>query len=149
MCWRGRSDVGLWHGDADLPCARRHGYPQRHQRHYRRQHLPLLGTLYEIQEQSACGSRARHRKGKSLMTTYLITGIAGFIGSNIARALLAQGASVRGVDNFITGKRINLEDLHGIDFMEGSIEDPETCARACHSVDFVFHEAALASVPRS
>jgi UDP-glucose 4-epimerase len=83
------------------------------------------------------------------MTTYLITGIAGFIGSNIARALLAQGASVRGVDNFITGKRINLEDLHGIDFMEGSIEDPETCARACHSVDFVFHEAALASVPRS
>ena len=83
------------------------------------------------------------------MTTYLITGIAGFIGSNIARALLAQGASVRGVDNFITGKRANLEDLHGIDFIEGTIEDPETCARVCHGVDFVFHEAALASVPRS
>ncbi len=45
------------------------------------------------------------------MATYLITGIAGFIGSNIARALLAQGASVRGVDNFVTGKRANLEDL--------------------------------------
>ncbi len=83
------------------------------------------------------------------MTTYLITGIAGFIGSNIARALLAQGASVRGVDNFITGKRMNLEGLHGLDFIEGSIENPETCARACRDVTFVFHEAALASVPRS
>jgi UDP-glucose 4-epimerase len=86
---------------------------------------------------------------KLSMTTYLITGIAGFIGSNIARALLAQGASVRGVDNFFSGKRANLEDLHGIDFIEGSIEDPETCARVCHGVDFVFHEAAIASVPRS
>ena len=83
------------------------------------------------------------------MTTYLITGIAGFIGSNIARALLAQGASVRGVDSFITGKRMNLEDLYGIEFIEGTIEDPATCARACRGVDFVFHEAALASVPRS
>jgi UDP-glucose 4-epimerase len=83
------------------------------------------------------------------MPTYLITGVAGFIGSNIARALLAQGASVRGLDNFITGKRENLEDLHGLDFIDGTIEDPETCDRACHGVDFVFHEAALASVPRS
>ena len=57
------------------------------------------------------------------MTTYLITGIAGFIGSNVARALLAQGASVRGVDNFVTGKRANLEDLRSIDFTEGTIED--------------------------
>jgi UDP-glucose 4-epimerase len=83
------------------------------------------------------------------MTSYLVTGIAGFIGSNIARALLAQGATVRGVDNFITGKRANLEDLTGIDFIEGTIEDPDTCARACHGVEFIFHEAALASVPRS
>jgi len=83
------------------------------------------------------------------MPTYLITGIAGFIGSNIARALLAQGASVRGVDNFVTGKRANLEDLDGLDFIEGTIEDPETCDRVCHGADFVFHEAALASVPRS
>jgi UDP-glucose 4-epimerase len=83
------------------------------------------------------------------MSTYLITGIAGFIGSNIARALVAQGVTVRGVDNFVTGKRANLEDLTGIDFIEGSIEDPETCARACRGADFVFHEAALASVPRS
>jgi len=83
------------------------------------------------------------------MTTYLITGIAGFIGCNIARALLAQGASVRGVDNFITGKRANLHDLQAVDFVEGTIEDPETCARLCRGVDFIFHEAALASVPRS
>ena len=83
------------------------------------------------------------------MPTYLITGVAGFIGSNIARALLAQGASVRGVDNFITGKRENLEDLHGLEFVNGTIEDPGTCDRLCHGVDFVFHEAALASVPRS
>lgn len=83
------------------------------------------------------------------MPTYLITGIAGFIGSNIARALLAKGASVRGLDNFVTGKRSNLTDLGEVDFIEGSIEDPETCARACRNVDFIFHEAALASVPRS
>jgi UDP-glucose 4-epimerase len=83
------------------------------------------------------------------MATYLITGIAGFIGSNIARALLATGASVRGVDNFVTGKRANLEDLKGINFIEGTIEDPATCALACRGVDFIFHEAALASVPRS
>jgi UDP-glucose 4-epimerase len=83
------------------------------------------------------------------MPKYLITGVAGFIGSNIARALLAQGATVRGVDNFITGKRENLEDLHGLEFIDGTIEDPEICDRACRGVDFVFHEAALASVPRS
>jgi UDP-glucose 4-epimerase len=83
------------------------------------------------------------------MSTYLITGVAGFIGSNIARALLEQGATVRGVDNFVTGKRANLEDLNGLDFIEGTIEDPATCARACNGVEFVFHEAALASVPRS
>ena len=69
------------------------------------------------------------------MATYLITGIAGFIGSNIARALLAQGAAVSGVDNFITGKRANLDDLHGIDCIEGTLEDPETCARVCQAAD--------------
>jgi UDP-glucose 4-epimerase len=83
------------------------------------------------------------------MPSYLITGIAGFIGSNIARALLARGAKVRGVDNFVTGKRANLEDLHGIEMIEGSIESPELCAKACEGIEYVFHEAALASVPRS
>ena len=60
------------------------------------------------------------------MSNYLITGIAGFIGSNIARALLAQGDSVRGIDNFVTGKRANLEDLKGIEFIDGTIEAPES-----------------------
>jgi UDP-glucose 4-epimerase len=83
------------------------------------------------------------------MATYLITGVAGFIGSNIARALLSRGDTVRGVDNFITGKRENLADLKGLDFIEGTIEDPAICARACNGVDYIFHEAALASVPRS
>ena len=83
------------------------------------------------------------------MTAYLITGIAGFIGSNIARALLAKGAAVRGIDNFSTGKFENLKDLAGIDFIEGTIEDPDACARACDGIDYIFHEAALASVPRS
>ncbi len=83
------------------------------------------------------------------MPTYLITGVAGFIGSNIARALLAKGYGVRGVDNFITGKRENLADLKGLDFIEGTIEDPSVCQRVCQGVDFIFHEAALASVPRS
>jgi UDP-glucose 4-epimerase len=83
------------------------------------------------------------------MSNYLVTGIAGFIGSNIARALLAQGDRVRGVDNFITGKHANLEDLRGIELIEGSIESPEICAQACDGIDYVFHEAALASVPRS
>ncbi|MDR3763831.1 MAG: SDR family oxidoreductase [Acidobacteriota bacterium] len=83
------------------------------------------------------------------MATYLITGVAGFIGSNIARALLAQGATVRGIDNFITGKRENLADLTGLDFIEDTIESPEACARAAKGADYVYHEAALASVPRS
>ncbi len=83
------------------------------------------------------------------MATYLITGVAGFIGSNIARALLAEGNIVRGIDNFITGKRENLADLKGLDFIEDTIESPEACARAMKDIDFVYHEAALASVPRS
>jgi UDP-glucose 4-epimerase len=83
------------------------------------------------------------------MSSYLVTGIAGFIGSNIARALLRRGAHVRGVDNFVTGKRANLDDLGAIELIDGSIEDPAICAQACRSVEYVFHEAALASVPRS
>ena len=83
------------------------------------------------------------------MATYLITGVAGFIGSNIACALLSRGDTVRGVDNFITGKRENLADLKGLDFIEGTIEDQATCTRVCNGVDYIFHEAALASVPRS
>ena len=83
------------------------------------------------------------------MAKYLVTGAAGFIGRSIAAALLARGESVRGVDSFITGKRENLAGLDGIEFMEGDLADPAVCAAACAGVEIVFHEAALASVPRS
>lgn len=84
------------------------------------------------------------------MATYLITGIAGFIGSSLAHALLAKGHTVRGIDNLITGKRENLEEiLPRIDFREASILDPDVVRSACTGADFVLHQAALASVPRS
>jgi UDP-glucose 4-epimerase len=80
---------------------------------------------------------------------YLVTGVGGFIGRSIAAALLARGESVRGIDNFITGKRSNLVGLEKMEFMEGDLADPAACAQACAGVEIVFHEAALASVPRS
>ncbi len=80
---------------------------------------------------------------------YLVTGAAGFIGRSIAAALLARGERVRGVDNFITGKRENLVGLDGMEFIEGDLTRTEDCAKACRGVEVVFHEAALASVPRS
>jgi UDP-glucose 4-epimerase len=83
------------------------------------------------------------------LTRYLVTGVAGFIGRSIAAALLARGETVRGIDSFITGKRSNLIGLERMEFIEGSLTDPATCARACTDVEIVFHEAALASVPRS
>jgi len=83
------------------------------------------------------------------LATYLVTGAAGFIGRSIAAALLARGESVRGIDSFIAGKRSNLVGLEKMDFIEGDLTDPAACARACEGVEIVFHEAALASVPRS
>lgn len=83
------------------------------------------------------------------MARYLVTGAAGFIGRSIAAALLARGESVRGIDNFIAGKRENLTGLDGLEFLEGDLTDAAACARACEGVEIVFHEAALASVPRS
>jgi UDP-glucose 4-epimerase len=83
------------------------------------------------------------------LAQYLITGAAGFIGRSIAAALLRRGESVRGVDNFLTGKRTNLAGLEAMDFIEGDLADPAICGRACAGVEIVFHEAALASVPRS
>jgi len=83
------------------------------------------------------------------VTTYLVTGAAGFIGRSIAAALLARGDSVRGIDSFITGKRTNLIGLERMEFIQGDLSDPAVCARACEGIEIVFHEAALASVPRS
>lgn len=83
------------------------------------------------------------------MAKYLVTGVAGFIGRSIAAALLKRGESVRGIDSFITGKRANLIGLEAMEFIEGDLADPAICARACEGIEIVFHEAALASVPRS
>ena len=83
------------------------------------------------------------------MPKYLVTGAAGFIGRSIAAALLERGESVRGVDSFITGKRENLAGLEAMEFIEGDLADPKVCAQVCAGVEIVFHEAALASVPRS
>ena len=83
------------------------------------------------------------------MPKYLVTGAAGFIGRSIAAALLARGENVRGIDSFITGKRSNLIGLESMEFVEGDLADPAVCAQACAGVEVVFHEAALASVPRS
>lgn len=83
------------------------------------------------------------------MAKYLVTGAAGFIGRSIAAALLARGETVSGVDSFVTGRRANLAGLESMEFVEGDLADPAVCAKACAGVEIVFHEAALASVPRS
>ena len=84
------------------------------------------------------------------MAKYLITGVAGFIGSSIARALLAQGDEVRGIDNLSTGKRENIAEIaHKIDFREADLADLDALHDACRGVDYIFHEAAIPSVPKS
>jgi nucleoside-diphosphate-sugar epimerase len=83
------------------------------------------------------------------LARYLVTGVAGFIGRSIAAALLERGENVRGIDSFITGKRENLAGLEKMEFLEGDLADASVCARACEGVEIIFHEAALASVPRS
>ncbi|MBS1778508.1 MAG: SDR family oxidoreductase [Bacteroidetes bacterium] len=85
--------------------------------------------------------------------TFLVTGGAGFIGSHITEYLLKNGAGkVRVLDNFLTGLRENIDLFTGypnFEFIEGDIRDFETCKKACEGVDYVSHQAALGSVPRS
>ncbi len=81
----------------------------------------------------------------------LVTGGAGFIGSNIVAELLQRGWQVRTLDNFSTGKKEHLKDISSdhFEFMEGDIRKMEDCKQACKDVQYVFHHAALRSVPRS
>ncbi|MEW6079079.1 MAG: NAD-dependent epimerase/dehydratase family protein [Thermodesulfobacteriota bacterium] len=90
--------------------------------------------------------------------TWLVTGVAGFIGSNLLETLLQLDQKVVGLDNFFTGHRHNLDEVrHSVAdsqwerfrFIEGDIRDPETCRMVCQGVDYVLHQAALGSVPRS
>ncbi|HNR31493.1 MAG TPA: SDR family oxidoreductase [Candidatus Hydrogenedentes bacterium] len=84
------------------------------------------------------------------MARYLVTGGAGFIGSNMARALVARGEQVRVLDDFSTGRRINLGDIaRDVEVVEGSICDPDVVKRAMTSVAYCLHLAAIPSVPRS
>lgn len=84
------------------------------------------------------------------MARYLITGVAGFIGSNIAHALIDRGEEVRGIDNFSHGRWENIADIISkFDFREADITDASAIRSACDGVDYVLHQAALGSVPRS
>jgi nucleoside-diphosphate-sugar epimerase len=84
------------------------------------------------------------------MASYLITGVAGFIGSSIARELVRRGEQVRGIDNFETGKHENIAPiLDRLEFMESDIRDRDGLKDAFAGVDCVFHQAALPSVPLS
>ena len=85
-------------------------------------------------------------------TLFLVTGGAGFIGSNLCEAILNMGCSVRCLDNLSTGKRANVEmfqDHPRYTFLEGDIRDLDTCMKACEKVDYVLNQAAWGSVPRS
>jgi nucleoside-diphosphate-sugar epimerase len=80
----------------------------------------------------------------------LVTGGAGFIGSHIASALLAEGARVRVLDDLSTGHRENIDEIGGdVDFIQGSVADEALLAKVLEGVELVFHEAAIPSVPRS
>src|SRR5579859_5611795 len=84
------------------------------------------------------------------MSTSLVTGGAGFIGSSIVEALLAKGERVRVLDDFSSGRKENLQGLQGaLEIIEGTIVDPATVQRAAQGVDVIFHEAAIPSVARS
>ncbi|MEZ3115672.1 NAD-dependent epimerase/dehydratase family protein [Halobaculum sp. MBLA0147] len=86
------------------------------------------------------------------MTTALVTGVGGFVGVNLADSLLDDGIEVRGIDNFATGRRRNLRPLRdssNFSFTEGSIGDSDLLGELMNGVDYVFHQAAVPSVPRS
>lgn len=83
---------------------------------------------------------------------WLVTGVAGFIGSHLAERLLKLGQKVVGLDNFVTGHRYNLADFEKnpqFRFLEGDIQDADLCKKALEGIDYVLHQAAIGSVPRS
>ncbi len=85
-------------------------------------------------------------------TTFLVTGAAGFIGSNLCEALLKKGCKVKALDDLSTGKQENIDlflDNPNYTFIKGDIKDLEVCLKACEGVDYVLHQAAWGSVPRS
>jgi len=83
------------------------------------------------------------------MATYLVTGGAGFIGSHLTEELVRRGHKVRVADNLSTGNRRNLAHIAGVEFVEGDLSDMAVATRATEGVDYVLHQAAIPSVPRS
>jgi nucleoside-diphosphate-sugar epimerase len=83
------------------------------------------------------------------MASYLVTGGAGFIGSHLSEELVRRGHSVRVADSLITGKRRNLDHVDGVDFVEGDLADMDVAVRAVAGMEYVLHQAAIPSVPRS
>src|SRR5262245_60064395 len=103
-------------------------------------------------------SEARsHRGVPASPRTWLVTGVAGFIGSSLLEELLASGQNVVGLDDFSTGHQANIDNVLAspsssngkFKMIRGDIRDLETCRNACAGVDYVLHQAALGSVPRS
>jgi UDP-N-acetylglucosamine 4-epimerase len=102
--------------------------------------------------------QARQEQLRQQPATWLVTGVAGFIGSNLLETLLEMGQKVVGLDNFSTGFQHNLDEVEGrvtplawqrFQCIRGDIRDLEACRKACAGVDYVLHQAALGSVPRS
>ena len=83
------------------------------------------------------------------MSFYLVTGGAGFIGSHLTEELVERGERVRVADSLITGNRRNLAHIAGVEFVEGDLADLDVARRAAHGIDYVLHQAAIPSVPRS
>jgi len=83
------------------------------------------------------------------MADYLVTGGAGFIGSHLVEELIRRGHRVRVADSLITGKRRNLDHMPGVEFIEGDLADLSVAQRAVAGVEYVLHQAAIPSVPRS
>ena len=83
------------------------------------------------------------------MSNYLVTGGAGFIGSHLTEELVRRGHRVRVVDSLVTGKRSNLDHISGVEFMEGDLAHLEVARTAVDGCEFVLHQAAIPSVPRS
>src|SRR5664279_1475355 len=83
------------------------------------------------------------------MASYLVTGGAGFIGSHLAEELARRGHTVRVADNLVTGHRRNLDHIPGVEFLEGDLAELPFAQRAVGGMDYVLHQAAIPSVPKS